>query len=168
MENTGDISNNKNYENTVISDLIEEGGENFYNYLESHGLDNEDNMLVLSSKHHYYYDPTELQSITTLINIKKLNMIRHLDTFLQSVVHVLNPESNFIGCFADSKTGKGNGLTSRMYKGFLNFLDSKIDNTYDRNDVSRLLEAHGLRVMDMREINGLTYFRARNLGIQAN
>lgn len=154
--------------NPGINDLIEEGGENFFNYLEWHGLADENNMLVLSSRHHYYYDPNELQSITTLINVKKLNLIKHLDSFLQSIVHVLSPESNFIGCFSDWTTQKGVGLTSRMYKGFLNFLDARIDMDFDKNEVSRLLESHGFKVIDMTEINGLTYFRARNPGIQSN
>jgi hypothetical protein len=55
-----------------------------------------------------------------------------------------------------------------MYKGFINFLDARIDVDFDKNDVSKLLESHGLKVIDMTEINGLTYFRAQNLGIQAN
>jgi hypothetical protein len=155
-------------ESPVMSDLIDEGGENFFNYLEWHGLTNDDNMLVLSSRHHFYYDPNELQSVTTLINVKKLNLIKHLDSFLQSIVYVLSPESNFIGCFSDWKSQKGTGITSRMYKGFINFLDAKIDVDFDQKDVLKLLESHGFRVMDMTEINGLTYFRAQNLGIQAN
>jgi hypothetical protein len=158
----------KTVTNPVMNDLIAEGGENFFNYLEWHGLTDEDNMLVLSSRHHYYYDPNELQEVTTLINVKKLNLIKHLDTFLHSIVHVLSPESNFIGCFSDWKTQKGTGITSRMYKGFINFIDSKIDVDYDKKDVSKLLESHGFKVVDMTEINGLTYFRAQNLGMQAN
>jgi hypothetical protein len=155
-------------ESPVMSDLLSEGGENFFNYLEWHGLSNDDNMLVLSSTRHFYYDPNELQGVTTLINVKKLNLIKNLDTFLQSVVYVLSPESNFIGCFSDWKSQKGIGITSRMYKGFINFLDARIDVDFDKKDVIKLLESHGFRVMDMTEINGLTYFRARNLGIQAN
>jgi len=154
--------------NPVINDLVAEDGENFLNYLSSHGLENENNMLVLSSKHHYYYDPNELKSITTLINVRKLNLIKHLDSFIQSVVYVLPPKSNFIGCFSDWKTQKENGLTSRMYKGFINFLDAKIDFDIDREEVSKLLESHGFRVIDMTEINGLTYFRAQNLSRQYN
>ena len=165
---TTKLSEEKTTENPVISDLIAEGGETFFDYLECHGLTKEDNMLVLSSKHHYYYDPNELQSITTLINIKKLNLIKHLDSFLNSIVNVLSPESTFIGCFSDWKTQKGINITSRMYKGFINFLDAKIDVEYDKNEVLKMLESHGFRVMDMTEINGLTYFRAQNLGIQAN
>jgi hypothetical protein len=161
-------SEGQTLDNPVINDLIAEGGENFFNYLEWHGLAEEDNMLVLSSKRHYYYDPNELQSITTLINVKKLNLIRNLDSFLQSIEHVLSPESNFIGCFSDWKTQKEIGITYRIYKGLINFLDAKIDIEYDKKDVSKLLEAHGFKVMDMTEINGLTYFRAQNMGVQVN
>ena len=155
-------------ENPVMNDLIAEGGENFFNYLEWHGLTNEDNMLVLSSKHHFYYDPNELQHIRTLINVKKLNLIKHLDNFLQSIVYVLSPESNFVGCFSDWKTQRGISITSRMYKGFINFIDARIDVDFNKNDVSKLLESHGLKVLDMTEISGLTYFRAQHTGIQTN
>jgi hypothetical protein len=164
----GKVKKERLMERPVINELIAEGGENFFDYLRCHGLADEDNMLVLSSRRHYYYDPNELQSITTLINIKKLNLIKHLDSFLQSVVLVLSPESNFIGCFSDWKTQKGVGLHSRMYKGLINFLDAKIDAEYDKSYVSKLLESHGFKVMDMTEINGLTYFRAQNVGFQAN
>jgi hypothetical protein len=168
IKNGANMKEARNIENPVINNLIEEGGENFYNYLECHGLADEDNMLVLSSKHHYYYDPTELERITTLINVKQLNLIKHLDSFLHSVVHVLSPDSNFVGCFYDWKSQKSTGFTARIFKNLVNFIDAKIDVDYDKKDVSRLLEAHGFRVVDMTEINGLTYFRAQNLGLQAN
>ena len=166
--NEAKFNSNRNIENLVINDLIAEGGENFFNYLSWHGLENENNMLVLSSRRHYYYDPNELKNVTTLINIKKLNLIKHLDSFLQSVVNVLSPKTNFIGCFSDWKTQKGVGLTSRMYKGLINFLDSRIDFDIDKNGVSKLLESHGFKIIDMTEINGLTYFRAQNYGMYVN
>jgi hypothetical protein len=151
----------------VMIDLIAEGGENFFHYLDGLGLANETNMMVLPSNHHYYYDHSELESVTTLVNVKKLNLIKHLDSFLVSVSGVLSPRTNFIGCFSDSKTEKETGLTSRLYKRFINFLDSRIDNEIDKNDVSRLLESRGYKVIDMTEINGLTYFRTQNLGLTA-
>jgi len=43
-----------------------------------------------------------------------------------------------------------------------NFLDAKIDVEIDSKDFSRLLESHGFKVLDMTEINGLTYFRTQN------
>jgi len=148
--------------NQVTDKLVSEVDENFMNYLNWHGLANEDNLLFLSSKLHYYYDYEELKGVTTLINLKQLNLVKHLDDFLRTLYNGLSPKTNFIGCFADRKTQKGIGITSRLYKRFLNFLDARIDVEIDSKDFSRLLESHGFKVIDMTEINGLTYFRTQN------
>jgi hypothetical protein len=73
----------------------------------------------------------------------------------------LSPKANFVGCFADRKSEKS--FTARIYKRFINFLDAKIDTEIDGRDMSKLFESHGLKVVDMTEINGLTYFRTQNL-----
>jgi hypothetical protein len=49
-----------------------------------------------------------------------------------------------------------------MYKKLINFLDSRIDIEIDSKGISRLLESHGFKIIDMTEINGLTYFRTQN------
>ena len=157
------LSSERPITNPIIDNLITEGGENFFHYLNWHGLANESNLLVLSSRHHYYYECNDLKGVTTLINLKKLNLIKHLDSFLHTVYNVLSPDTNFIGCFADKKTQTGERLHSRIYKRFINFLDSRIDISIDKRDVSRLLETHGFQVIDMTEINGLTYFRTKNI-----
>jgi hypothetical protein len=149
--------------NLVPNKLFGEVDENFINYLNWNGLANEDNLLILSSKMHYYYDYEELKEVTTLINLKKLNLINHLDDFLHTLCSGLSPKANFIGCFSDRKNQKGVSVTSRLYKKVINFLDSKIDVDIDRKDFSRLLESHGFKIIDMTEINGLTYFRTQNL-----
>jgi hypothetical protein len=153
--------------NPVSEKLASEVDENFLNYLNWHGLANEDNALVLSSKLHYYYDYEELKEVTTLINLKKLNLVKHLDDFLHTLCNGLSPKTNFVGCFADRRSDKGKSVTSRLYKKFLNFLDAKIDVDIDRNDFSRMLESHGFKVIDMTEINGLTYFRTQNFRTSA-
>jgi hypothetical protein len=148
----------------VMENLIAEGGENFLNYLNRQGLVNDPNTLVLSSNHHYYYDNSELQGVTTLVNMKKLNMISHLDSFLNTLCNVMAPETNFIGCFSDSDNQENVGIYNRLYKGLINFLDSKTDKEIDKKDVSRILETQGYKVMDMTVINGLTYFRTQYIG----
>jgi hypothetical protein len=165
--NRGQVSDKKTLADTGMSKLIDESDESLISYLNRQGLANEPNLLVLPSSNHYYYDNNELKDVTTLINLKKLNRISHLDSFLNTVSDVLAPKTNFIGCFYDSKTQKETGLTSRMYKRFINFLDSKIDNEIDKNDVSKLFESSGYKVIDMTVINGLTYFRTQNLGLSA-
>jgi hypothetical protein len=137
------------------------------NYLSWNGLVNEDNLLVLSSKLHYYYDYEELKNVTTLINLKKLNLVGHLDDFLHSLYDGLSPKANFVGCFADRKAQKGISITSRLYKRFRNFLDAKIDVEIDSRDFSKKLESYGFKIIDMTEINGLTYFRTQNQGSTA-
>jgi hypothetical protein len=152
-------------EKNLVPDRVSaEVDENFLNYLHWNGLANEDKLLVLSSKLHYYYDYEELKDVTTLINLKKLNLVGHLDDFLQTLYNGLSPKANFVGCFADRKAQKGVSVTSRLYKKFLNFLDAKVDVEIDRKDFSKKLESHGFKIIDMTEINGLTYFRTQNLG----
>jgi hypothetical protein len=159
-----DVSTADRGKNLVPDRLSAEVDENFLNYLNWNGLANEDNLLVLSSKLHYYYDYDELKDVTTLINLKKLNLVGHLDDFLHTLYDGLSPKANFVGCFTDMKTQKGVSIASRLYKRFLNFLDARIDVEIDRSDFSRKLESHGFKIIDMTEINGLTYFRTQNQG----
>jgi hypothetical protein len=165
--NRGTISHKKALANNGLNNLFAESDENFISYLKRQGLVDEPNLLVLPSSNHYFYDNSELKGVTTLINLKKLNKINHLDSFLNTVSDVLSPKSNFVGCFYDCDGQKEIGIASRMYKRFINFLDSKTDNEIDKNDVSKLLESSGYKVIDMTVINGLTYFRTQNLGLSA-
>ena len=145
----------------VIDYLISEGGENFLHYLCRVGLSDEYNIHILTSRHQYY-DRNDFKGLKTLIILKRLNRINHLDSLLHIVCHVLNPKTNFIGCFSDMQTQKSTELSLRKYENRINFLESKTDIEIGKTDMSRLLESHGFRVMDMTEINGLTYFRAQN------
>ncbi len=147
------------------SGFVPEVDENFRNYLTWNGLANEDNLLVLSSKQHYYYDYEELKDVTTLINLKKLNLVRHLDDFLHTLYNGLSPRTNFIGCFSDRKSEKGINSLRRFYKKFINLVDSRIDTDIDRRQFTKLLESHGFKLIDMTEINGLTYFRTQNFRV---
>ena len=149
--------------NKLVNDnLVQEVDENFKNYLKRHGLANEDKLLVLSSNLHYYYDYEELREVKTLINLKKLNLVKHLDDFLYTLSYGLSPMTNFIGCFSDVTSQKGVSKASRFYKRFLNFVDSKFDIEISSRNFSRRLESHGFKVIDMTVINGLTYFRTQN------
>jgi len=136
--------------------------ETFFNYLDWLGLSNDPNMLILSSKLHYYYDYEDFKGVTTLLNLKKLNLIKHLDVFLKNVYNILPPKTNFIGYFSDGKTRSGIGIVSRMYKKIINFLDSRIETDLSREYIVRLFKSQGFEIIDMRDINGLTYFRTRN------
>ncbi|MCE5346246.1 MAG: hypothetical protein LLG13_08170 [Bacteroidales bacterium] len=156
------ISPERNLADPVIDNLIAEGGENFFHYLGWLGLVNDPAMLVLSSRHHYYYDCNDLRGVKTLINLKKLNLIRHLDSFIHTLNNVVSPKTNFIGCFYDRGTQRRASLSERIHKKFINFFDSRIFIEIGKKDVIRLMESNGFKVIDMTEINGVTYFRTQN------
>jgi hypothetical protein len=175
-------------ETSDISDImIAEGGEDLYNYAKQLGLANDTNFIVLSSQRHYYYEEDELKNVRTVINLKPLNQIKNIGTFLQSTYNIMPPESNFIGCFAENKTlleyfvndgatpNSVNAHSEALEQGivstipFVNmiysFIDSKTNRYLTRKNVNLLFEAHGFRILDMVELNHLTYFHARKIRI---
>jgi hypothetical protein len=143
---------------SYIDNLIAGGGEHFFIYLMGLGLANEPNIMALSSRYHYYYDFNDLKGVNILINLKKLNRMRHLDSFLITISRVISPETRFIGCFSESSSHRRKRLTQSNGSRINNFQDSKTDIQFDKNDIVRLLESRGLKVYDMRKIKGLTYF----------
>jgi hypothetical protein len=159
-------------------------GENFCEYIEMLGLTRDPNLVVLSSLRHYYYSSEEMISVKTVVNLKELNQIKQIKSFLHSIFHVLPTDCNFIGCFVDNRKQNNfilnnpsdnyskrhsddieNGIASSSP--FLNmiysFIDSRTNKYMSEKSVKILLEGYGFRVMDMTEINGLTYFLAKKI-----
>ena len=171
----------------AIDILIAEGGESFYNYVDKLGLAKDPDLVVLSSISHYYYDVEEMNSVNTVINLKELNQIKQINSFLHSICHILPHKSNFIGCFVDNKTINGyvlrnsscsyhnersfnameNGIVSRVpfINKLFSILDSKTNTYMSERSVSILLEDYGFKVMDMTLLDGLTYFHAQKVRI---
>jgi len=151
--------------NPVLENIRCEAGTDFIQYLHFLQLEKESNLMALSSAHHYYYDSDDLKSIKTLINLKKLNNINNLGSFLRTVVRILPQEAIFIGYFKND-TGNRSVFsfyqTTRIFNGMVNYFDSKTYRSLTKNDVSRLLEEHMLKVVDITDINGMTYFCSRN------
>jgi hypothetical protein len=160
------VSMDENQNNPVFDSLLAEGGENFFHYINWLGLAKDPNLMILSSIHHYYYDFNDLKGVKTLINLKRLNQINHIDTFLTNVLHVLPPKANFLGCFMDNKIRSGIYLpfyrSFRLLSGLINLIDPKTDRFMSRKDVIKLLESHDFSIVDITEINNITYFCAEN------
>ena len=160
------ISMDENQNNPVFENLLAEGGENFYHYINWLGLGKDPNLMVLSSIHHYYYDFNDLKGIKTLINLKKLNEINHIDTFLSNVFRVLPSKANFVGCFKDNKIRGGIGApfyqSFKLLNSLINLINSRTDKFMTRKDVIRLLENHDFRIVDMTEISNITFFCAES------
>jgi len=152
--------------NPLIETVISEGGEDFSAYLKLTGLAHEPNLMVLSSMHHYYYDYSDLRGIRTLINLKELNQVSHLESFLHTLYRILPCQANFVGFFtdADNNDNKRSYLRpGRLFNGLVRFFDSAVTRIHSKTSVTRLLEDHGFKVIDLTDINGRTYFHARNI-----
>ena len=147
--------------NTVAEYISSETGNDFLQYLQWLQMEDETNLMTLSSTHHYYYEMNDLKNIKILINLKPLNSIKQLDSFLQTLVRLLPHESSFIGYFKNTDQNKSVFSIpqfSNFFQGFINYIDLKTDNSLTKREVSRLLEKHKLNVVDITDINGMTYF----------
>jgi hypothetical protein len=171
--------------NPVYEILTAEGGEKFYNYIDWLGLVKDPNLVVLSSLHNYYYDAEEMNNVKTVVNLIELNHLKHIKRLLHSIFHTMPQKSNFIGCFIDNEKINGyvlrnnsssyhtkrsidsieNGIVSQ--NPFINMLycimDSKTINYMSKRSVYLLLKSHGFKIMDMTELNGLTYFHSQKI-----
>lgn len=160
------VSMDETQENPVFDNLLAEGGENFFHYINWLGLGKDPNLMVLSSIHHYYYDFNDLKGVKTLINLKPLNQIKHPDNFLNSVFRVLPSKANLLGCFKDNKIHGGIAVpfyqSFRFLNGLINILDSRTNKFMSRKDVIKILESHDFRIIDLTEIGNVTYFCAES------
>ncbi len=156
----------------AISNLIAGIGGNLYQYLNSNGFPEDSDFIVISPNQHYYYDESDMRNIRSLIHLKKLNNIKHINKFLHNLNRVLPPNANFIGCFSDSRKLKNRKHKIHFYRPSIlldilkNFLDSKTDHYINRDQVFELLSLNGFKVMNMTEINGLTFFYSQTGGDQ--
>jgi len=167
---------NKNGRTRVFDNLVEEGCEHFFPYLDCVGLAKASDIVFLSSSHHFFYEEDELKDVKTMVNLKPLNNIKNIKSLLHNIYCLLPQKSNFVGCFVNNKKqnffsdnkSQGNGesyentIESRIpiLNKMLNFIDQKTNRYLSPRMVTVILEESGLKVLDMTEINGLTYFYA--------
>lgn len=160
-----------------------EGREGVYDYVERLGLGKDPNLVVLSSLHHYYYDYDEMKNVKTVVNLKELNRIHNLNSFIHSLFRIIQPRCFFVGCFIDNRNNNiydlkndpsqkspekyedqiEDGILSKIP--FLNMIYSKLDmrriNILTRRTVNMTFSERGFKIVDMTEINGITFFCAQ-------
>lgn len=150
----------------MLESILSEGGDDFFRYLNWIGLAKEPNLMVLSSMHHYYYDHNDLIGIRTLINLKKLNQVKHLESFLHTLFRILPSKAYFVGCFKNSSQ-PGTGISSSHPVKFLNSLinvfDARTERSLSKKGLVKILEENKFKVIDISDINGVSYFWAQNV-----
>jgi len=167
--------------NPVFQKLSDEKHEDFFDYIQGLGLADDPNVVILSAMHHYYYDSEELKDVKTVINLKQLNNVRQVKDFLQAVSHVLPEESNFIGSFTDNRKNHGSrssddpelkvagSISTRIpfLNRLFNLFDLRTERHLTTKTASILLEDAVLKVVDMKEVDGLTYFCTKKIKASA-
>jgi len=184
------IRKESNIKDQLIEIFADEGRESLFNYLEGLGLTRDPNIIILSSMHHFFYDSEEIKSIKTLVNLKELNKIREIKSFVHSIYKNLPPKSYFIGCYIDNQKEntysfhKGssadlsiqntealeNGIISKLpfLNTIYNIIDLRTNNFMSRRNVNLLFEDRGFKVLDHTEHNNLTYFCAQRIQTAGN
>ena len=163
----------------VFELLTAEGGESFFNYIDWLGLAKDPDLIVLSSMHHYYYDADDLKDVRTVVNLMPLNQIKQIKGFFHSIYHLLPHKCYFVGCFVDHKKNFGfilkinpldknsesvnQGILSRipLLNKIYRMMDARTDKYLSGKNIILSLEDLGFKVLDMTELNGLTYFCAQ-------
>lgn len=163
---------------SVRDKLAANGHEDFFSYLEWIGLAKKKDLLILTSSHHYYFEVEDLKNVKLVINLNQLNTIRRLKDFLLCVNNVIPLKCHFVGCFTASKTRNELLNTTKSihhidkcgylfedekpWASFLNMLygiiDTKSSRSFSKKTVQFALEDAGLKILDMTEFNGITYF----------
>lgn len=168
---------------TAIDTLITEGGSTFLDYIRRLGLAQEEGIVVLSFRQHFFFDAEEMDKVRTLVNLTELNKITRVVDFLRTCYQIMPQKSNLLGRFIDNKEigrYKLNSNSSAFTDGdyfddienaifsrvpFINrlysFLDSRTNAFMSKSSVSIMLHDYGFKVMDMTVLNGLTYFHAQ-------
>jgi hypothetical protein len=137
-------------------------GKNFFRYLKNFNLAKDPDLLILPPKNHFYFDEKELKNVRTLVNLKNLNLIKDLNSFLYSLISLLPQNANFVGYFSYNKfTLTGDGLFTGLSTRITKFLDLKTDHNMNKKEFADRMQKFGFRIIDMTEMDGLVYFYAQ-------
>jgi len=152
--------------NLYLNNSVSDEGQHFTDYLTGLGLLEESGMLVLSLRHHYYFDYNDLKDLRVLVILRKLDQIKHIDNLLQIIFRILPSEACFIGCFAEKKFGSIEDLTYHHYSAFynkvVNMIESKAHLHLHKSIFPGIIESHGFSITDMTPIKGDIYFTCQN------
>lgn len=128
-------------------------------YVSMLNIKDDSNTLILSPVHHYYYNIDEIKDVRTLIHTKELNKVSDLKRFMNNTLHVLSKDSMFIGCFRDNKIRQNIFYRNRVFYWFNNILDGNAIYRYmSRTMVIKMFMKLKLDIIDMSEVDGITYF----------
>lgn len=144
--------------------MINERKLDFFNYLFRFNIiSKKPDTLVLSSIYHYFYSGEDFDKVRVIVNLTELNKMPKLMNFLEEISGIA-PGTVFCGCFIENKPTLNN---LRTYAKLMDIMKSLVDfnskRLLNRKDVTTFFEGHNFNIIDMRKINGITYFYVKKL-----
>ncbi len=150
--------------NEVNFGLSAEEGNVFFQYLKKFNLTKDPRLLILPPHNHYYFDKSELRRVRTIINLKNLNLVKDLDSFLLNLSQLMAPDANFVGYFSFNKMSlKWDGLVAGLSSRLNNLLDLRTDHNMDKKELSLRMQKNGFKIVNMTDLNGYTYFYSQRI-----
>jgi len=171
-------------ENLYIT-LLNDGCEDFYNYITWLDIDENFIATVLPVISCYCYIPEELEETDIIINLKPINLIKDLKAFFVKMRTLIPEYSYLTGYFENNDTDnlklkdamtvksiydRRNGkkysrhiryMRSWVHKIVTRFFNKGISNMLTKKSATSLLEDTGFTVMNITGLNGKTYFCAQ-------
>ncbi len=71
-----------------LARLFVSGGLRLFRYLLNSGLFRDPGVIILSSHDHANFGAVDLKRVTTLVTLRRLNLVKHLEMFFNSLVHI--------------------------------------------------------------------------------
>jgi hypothetical protein len=149
----------------LLSEKTIESNKDFYKYVKDLNLTNK-STLILSDNSHFYYSQEELKKYKVIINLKQLNNIPDLSDFVYTIYKTLQTNTFFCGCFQNNKRPKYIKSPKQYIKFFeavMFVLESRMKRLLSKKDVYAIFNSYNFKILDMKEINNITYFYAQKV-----
>jgi hypothetical protein len=165
--------------------LVDEGCEDFYNYLDWLDLAKSSNIIILPATGSFFFIPEDMKDTEAVINLKPLNEIKNIKGFFNKIYTFIPDYSYFTGCFVESKNGnkasgdnnyemqvKNGNINNRIGKERKNskfwvnikrIFVSSFKFNLTRKEIAAVLERGGFKLNDITILNNRTFFCAQKI-----
>jgi len=166
-----------NLNDSVISnfekEIIEDVGENVFNYLKNILQIRNQKTIYLSHKRHYFYSSEDLTDKDVIINFQVINNTYELENSLARINPLLLPKRYYIGCYKKYWTKSNKQLIKRSrYLGRHFFLSKgplpleacwsnikkKLGKFITPKRITSIFYRHGFTMIDLYHMDGIVYF----------
>jgi hypothetical protein len=142
--------------------IKDEAGLNVYNYFEEIGVFQLKNIVVLSSKHHFFFDYDKVHNSDLVVNLTSANKITDFKLFVSNLGKMLKDGNYYIGCIECAGTSKKeiSASSNVFFHKVAHFLMAAQGHlTIDK--IGKTFRSKGFRMVAKQSFGEKTYFMVR-------